>query len=96
MSGRQRFHVPGTALTVIPAGEPLRTYTSGDADIATGEPRLADQVQPVGSGTKVMTATIVMQLVEDGDIALEETLPEVADANRADGGRLAGWSPGTA
>ena len=88
-SGRQRFHVPGTALTVIPVGEPLRTYTSGVANIATDEPRLADQVQPVGSNTKVMTAVLVMQLVEDGEIGLDETLPRIAAAHRADGGRLA-------
>jgi CubicO group peptidase (beta-lactamase class C family) len=88
-SGTQRFHVPGTALTVIPVGEPLRTYTSGVADIATDEPRLADQVQPVGSNTKVMTATVVMQLVEDGEIGLDQTLPRIAAAHRADRGRLA-------
>jgi len=89
-SGKQRFHVPGTALTVIPVGESLRTFTSGVANIATDEPRLADQVQPIGSNTKVMTATVVMQLVEDGRIRLEDTLPQIAARNRADGGRLFG------
>src|SRR5919108_1882041 len=87
-SGKQRFHVPGTALTVIPVDGSLRTFTSGDANIATDEPRLADQVQPVGSNTKVMTATVVMQLVEDGRVGLEDTLPRIAQRNRADGGRL--------
>jgi CubicO group peptidase (beta-lactamase class C family) len=89
LSSKQRFHVPGTALTVSPVGGPDRTFTSGVANIATDEPRLADQVQPIGSNTKVMTATLVMQLVEQGRIGLEQTLPTIAEANLHDGGRLA-------
>ena len=88
-SGKQRFHVPGTALTFSPVGGAPRTFTSGVSNIATEEPRAEDQVQPIGSNTKVMTAVLVMQLVEDGELSLEETLPEIAARNRADGGRLA-------
>jgi CubicO group peptidase (beta-lactamase class C family) len=85
---RQPFYVPGSALSVSLPGEATRTYVSGWADLERGTPMRPAQVQPVGSGTKPMTAALVVGLVERGRIGLDQRLSRVAASNRRDSGRL--------
>jgi CubicO group peptidase (beta-lactamase class C family) len=88
--GRQAFYVPGTALTVDLPGRGPRTYVAGRADLRSGRVVGPDDPQPVGSGTKPMTALLVLDLVRRGRIGIDERLAAVAAANRRDGGgRLA-------
>ncbi len=86
--GKQRFHVPGTSLTVASADGAPETVVSGVSSIADDAPLEAGQVQVVGSNTKVVTAVLVLRLVEEGRLGLDERLPEIAEGNDADGGRL--------
>jgi CubicO group peptidase (beta-lactamase class C family) len=86
---RQVFHVPGAVLTVDPPGRPARTFAAGVADLRGAIPMRADRPQPVGSGTKPMTAVLVLDLVQRGRIALDEPLARAAARHRRDRGRLA-------
>jgi CubicO group peptidase (beta-lactamase class C family) len=88
--GRQAFYVPGTALTVDLPGRGPRTYVAGRADLRSGRVVGPDDPQPVGSGTKPMTALLVLDLVRRGRIGIDDRLTELAAAHRRDGGgRLA-------
>jgi CubicO group peptidase (beta-lactamase class C family) len=87
--GQQAFYVPGTALTVdLPRRGP-RTFVAGRADLQSGRVVRPDDRQPVGSGTKPMTALLVLELVRRGRIGIDDKLTDVAAAHRRDGGRLA-------
>jgi CubicO group peptidase (beta-lactamase class C family) len=85
---RQIFHVPGSALTVA-APDGTRTFVSGTSRLASDTPVSADQVQPIGSNTKVVTAVLVMRLVEEGKLRVHERLPSIAARYRSDGAALA-------
>jgi CubicO group peptidase (beta-lactamase class C family) len=86
---RQLFHLPGAALTVDTTDGGARTFVSGLANVADGTPVSADLVQPVGSNTKVVTAVLVMQLVEQGRFDVDDKLVDVESRYRRDGGALA-------
>ena len=87
--GQEAFYVPGTALTVDLPGRGPRTYVAGRADLRGGRVVRPDDPQPVGSGTKPMTALLVLELVRRGRIGIDDRLTDVAAAHRRDGGRLA-------
>jgi CubicO group peptidase (beta-lactamase class C family) len=87
--GEQAFYVPGTALTVDLPGRRPRTYVAGWADLRGGRVVRPDDAQPVGSGTKPMTALLVLELVRRGRIGIDDRLTHLAAAHRRDGGRLA-------
>ena len=88
-NGKRRFQVPAASLTVAVADEPAETVASGVSRLGDDRPLDPGQVQPIGSNTKVVTAVLVMRLVEEGRLDLDERLPQIAKANREDGGRLA-------
>ena len=87
--GQQAFYVPGTALTIDLPGRRPSTYVAGRADLAGGRVVRPDDPQPVGSGTKPMTALLVLKLVGRGRIGIDDRLTDVAAAHRRDGRRLA-------
>ena len=86
---RQLFHVPGSALTVDSPDGGSRTFVSGDSSLAGESPVQADRVQPIGSNTKVVTAVLVMRLVEQGKLRLRQRLPSIAARYQREGGPLA-------
>jgi CubicO group peptidase (beta-lactamase class C family) len=88
-SGEQAFHVPGTVLTVDLRGRRPRTYVAGWADVRDGRVFRRDDPQPVRSGTKPMTALLVLELVRRCVIGIDDRLSAVAAAHRRDGGQLA-------
>jgi CubicO group peptidase (beta-lactamase class C family) len=65
--------VPGAAIAVVADGKILDAAT-GVLSTATAVEATTDSVFQIGSITKVWTATLVMQLVDDGLIALDEPL----------------------
>jgi CubicO group peptidase (beta-lactamase class C family) len=79
---QEAFYVPGTALSVSLPGEPTRTYVAGMADVKRGTPITAAQVQPVGSGTKPMTAALIIDLIRKGKLRLGDRLTAVAQRYR--------------
>jgi CubicO group peptidase (beta-lactamase class C family) len=87
--GLQAFYVPGSVLTVDLPGQGPRTFAAGFADLRTGRRIAAFDPQPIGSGTKPMTAVLVLDLVRAGRIGIDDRLSLLAGRHRRDGGRLA-------
>ncbi|MFB9903542.1 serine hydrolase domain-containing protein [Allokutzneria oryzae] len=82
---RAAHHVPGASLAVLSGGE-IHELASGVLHRGTGVEATTDSVFQLGSVAKVHTATLVMQLVDSGELDLDgpvvSVLPEfrVADA----------------
>jgi CubicO group peptidase (beta-lactamase class C family) len=87
---RAAYHVPGATLAVLAGGE-IHELASGVLHRGTGVEATTDSVFQLGSIAKVYTATLVMRLVESGELDLDapvvDVLPEFAvadpDATRA-------------
>ncbi|HKZ13087.1 MAG TPA: serine hydrolase domain-containing protein [Solirubrobacterales bacterium] len=86
---QQAFVVPGTVLTLSRPGQATVTVAAGLSDVAAGISMRPAMPQPVGSGTKPMTAVAVLRLVEAGRLSLDTPLPVLAARHRRDGGHLA-------
>ncbi len=80
--------VVGTALAILAEGNEY-TAASGVLNLDTGIEATADSAFQIGSITKVFTATLLMQLVDEGKLDIEQPvktyLPEfgLADSNAA-------------
>jgi CubicO group peptidase (beta-lactamase class C family) len=57
-------------------GKALHTANAGMRNSVTGDPVTADTVMHIGSITKVMNAVLLLQLVDEGRIALEDPVVE--------------------
>ena len=81
--------VPGAAVAVLADGEMIDAAT-GVLSLATGVEATPDSVFQIGSITKLWTATLVMQLVDEGRLDLDQPvrryLPGVHDRRRGSGG----------
>jgi CubicO group peptidase (beta-lactamase class C family) len=71
-----RHHVPGASLAILADGE-LATAATGVVNLGTGVQTTPDAVFQVGSITKVWTATLIMQLVDEGKLDLDAPLTDV-------------------
>ena len=65
---------PGVTASVRQADGRVRTYTAGVADLRTGRRMPADARVRIASNTKMFTATVVLQLVGEGRVALDEPI----------------------
>ncbi len=76
--------VPGTSVVVVDADGVRYAEGFGARDVETNAPATPDTLYPVGSVTKAVTSLAVLQLVEDGHLAVEdpvdEYVPHFADA----------------
>jgi CubicO group peptidase (beta-lactamase class C family) len=70
--------VPGVSAIVVRHGETLFAGASGLADIESASPMTADSVLYIGSVTKVLSAVLVLQLVEAGRIRLDDPVSGIA------------------
>ncbi|MET0411526.1 MAG: serine hydrolase domain-containing protein [Polyangiaceae bacterium] len=66
-----RMHVPGMALVVVRDGKVVKQSAYGVASLELGVPVTATTRFQIASATKVLTGTLVMQLVQDQTIALD-------------------------
>ena len=66
----RRHKVPGAALAIARDDE-LVDFASGVVNVNTGVETTPDSIFQIGSNTKVITATMVMQLVDSGQVALD-------------------------
>ncbi|MEV4340397.1 serine hydrolase domain-containing protein [Streptomyces sp. NPDC049590] len=73
---RSRYHVPGAALAVLVDGE-IHELASGVLHRDTGVRVTPDSVFQCGSIAKVYTATLVMQLVDAGELRLDTRVVDV-------------------
>jgi len=81
---RQRFdRIPGVQTAVWADGELRLTTAHGLADVAAGTPLTNAHLFRIASHSKTVTATLVLQLVEDGALRLDDTaaafLPELSN-----------------
>ena len=82
---RKRHHVPGAQLGILRVGDvdadELVKAAYGVLNIDTGVEATTDSLFQIGSITKVWTATVAMQLVDEGKLDLDapiiEVLPEL-------------------
>lgn len=85
---RREDHVPGVALAVA-VGDEVIEYASGVLNLNTGVEATTDSLFLIGSITKTFTATLVMQLVEEGLVDLDKPVrdyvPEFSLADREAG-----------
>ncbi|MFD7496264.1 serine hydrolase domain-containing protein [Streptomyces sp. NPDC059832] len=73
---RDQYHVPGAALAVLVDGE-IHELVSGVLHRSTGVQVTTDSVFQSGSIAKVYTATLVMQLVDSGQLRLDTRVVDV-------------------
>jgi CubicO group peptidase (beta-lactamase class C family) len=76
----ERYRVPGAALAVM-CGDEIVEAANGVVNANTGVEATTDSVFQIGSITKLFTATLVMQLVDEGlvelDVPVQRYLPEL-------------------
>jgi CubicO group peptidase (beta-lactamase class C family) len=73
----ERHHVPGAAVVVVADGEPVLAKGYGYADLDSRTPVVADEtVFRVGSNSKLLVWTAVMQGVETGRLDLDTDVNE--------------------
>lgn len=81
---RRRTGVPGVQVAIRLGDQLLWSHACGWADEPAGVPLTTDQVFRIASHSKTFTATIVLRLVEAGQLRLDDTVaawvPELADA----------------
>jgi CubicO group peptidase (beta-lactamase class C family) len=81
----QKHQVPGASAAVFRAGQ-WEVAAAGVTNITTGVDVTAETVMHIGSITKVLNATLVMQLVDEGRIELaaplKQYLPDFQVADR--------------
>lgn len=83
---RDTYQVPGVEVAVDVPGEGCWTGASGFADTADHVPLSAGSVFPIASITKTFTATVILQLVKEGRLALSDPIsrwvPYIQDAGQ--------------
>ncbi|MGH2601224.1 MAG: serine hydrolase domain-containing protein, partial [Dehalococcoidia bacterium] len=77
----EAWSVPGLALGVLRDGE-AETWGFGIANIETEQPVRLDTLFQIGSITKVFTATVIMQLLDEGRLNLDAPVRSVLPAFR--------------
>jgi CubicO group peptidase (beta-lactamase class C family) len=70
-----RHGLPGMAVGVLDADGPM-VSAAGTRNAFTGDPATPDTLFQIGSITKMYTATLIMQLVDDGVISLDAPVTE--------------------
>lgn len=81
--------VPGASVAVASPSGVLQA-TAGVLNVATADPVTPDSVFQIGSTAKVMTAVLVMQLVESGAIDLDSSVSEYLPELRVGDADLSG------
>src|ERR1700674_227671 len=67
---RAKHNVPGVSAAIF-AGGRTSLAASGLTNVATGVEMTTDAIMHIGSITKTINATILMQLLEEGKVSLE-------------------------
>jgi D-alanyl-D-alanine carboxypeptidase len=83
----ERYGVPGAAVAITDPELGEWRATAGDADGDADEPMTGDLVWPIRSITKSFTVTALLQLADDGELDLDDTIDEWVD-DVPDGDRI--------
>jgi D-alanyl-D-alanine carboxypeptidase len=94
------YDVPGAVAGVWIPGEGSWMTAAGLADIESATPTTTDMSWPLRSITKSYTVTLLLQLVDEGELTLDDTIGEyvegVTNGDRITLRELAGMSSGNA
>ena len=90
--GTRQYGVPGASLSVW-AGGSLAEAAAGVCNIETQVPVTSDTLFQIGSITKLYTAAIALQLVEEGRLALDAPVRNVLPAFKVEGDSAAARVP---
>lgn len=71
--------IPGLGAAIVRAGEPLWSKGYGERHVAPSRPVLATTPFMLASISKTVTATAILQLVEDGTIGLDQDIDSILD-----------------
>src|SRR6266478_1004106 len=75
------------AVVAVQQGDKTVSAATGVTNVRTGQPVTTDTIFQVGSITKVYTATLVMQLVDEGLVDLDQPvasyLPDFTTADKS-------------
>lgn len=74
--GIKKYNIPGATLGVLKDGEVVAEAAAGVVNLNTGVDTTSDTVFQIGSITKPHTATLVMQMVEEGLVDLDAPVVE--------------------
>ncbi|QWF83535.1 serine hydrolase domain-containing protein [Amycolatopsis sp. CA-230715] len=74
----ERHRVPAASLAVLVDGE-IHQAAAGVLNVDTGVAATPDSVFQIGSITKAYTASLIMQLVQEGRLALDSPVADVLD-----------------
>ena len=69
----EKYDVPGAAVAVLAGGEVV-DHAAGVLHTGTGVEATTDSLFQIGSITKLWTGTLVMQLVDEGEVDLDEPI----------------------
>ncbi|MFT4569807.1 MAG: CubicO group peptidase (beta-lactamase class C family) [Hyphomicrobiaceae bacterium] len=81
--------IPGLGAAVVRAGEPLWSKGYGQRQISPSRPVLTDTPFMLASISKTVTATAILQLVDDGEFGLDDDIATILDFN-VDNPRVSG------
>jgi len=73
-SQMQRLHIPGASLAIVRDGHIIKAQGYGFANLELKAPATKKTVYEIGSNTKQFTAAAIMMLVEEGKVALEDSI----------------------
>jgi len=72
---QSNLHIPGLVALVVDKNKGIDwIYTAGVSNIPDNLPMNPDYTFRIGSNTKTMTGTVLLQLVDEGKLKLEDTL----------------------
>ena len=81
----KQLSIPGAIIFVDDPGHGKWTTTLGTRDLATHAPMQVNSYMRIGSITKTLTATVILQLVDQGKLRLDDPVgryrPEVPNGN---------------
>ena len=75
---RVEQEVPGVSAVVARGNEVIFSGASGVADLETGREMTADTVVYAGSLTKILTAVLTLQLIEQNELSLDDVVGDIA------------------
>ena len=80
--------LPGLVVAVRRDGEEPTLIASGHAELASGRRMMTRDRFRIGSITKPMVATVILQLVDEGSLSLDDSVSHFLPAVLPDGGRI--------
>src|SRR3984885_15794805 len=73
----EKKRIPGLSIAVIRDGHVLKEAAYGKASLELNVPTTLDTSYSLASMTKIFTAAAIMQLVEEGQISLDEPVTQI-------------------